>query len=296
MPISAQVFRPFFAARYPSGTYTIRLLNGSTPIDTTVNLTNPHYLTKQSTASYSLPYRISLALNANVAVTSVFGTIGIDVSSVSNATGFIMKMTQTIAGTPSTLSSPAGFFDWSWLGFPTGVPSIFGEHYSSTNARGTWFPFVLANDLGQLPSPAQVSFSAMTANGSVAVIDMSGDPTSMPKWWTMQLDGTVGVHGARMQRYRTAKAAWASSIGVATDAPYVPLDYPGGWWSYAIRGTQFLVGDMDANASDVQGLRIHSGPECPEGMDPFKGLRSPVVSMAGPAQGRRNIRLAFLTS
>jgi hypothetical protein len=225
------------------------------------------------------------------------GTWSYTTTAVANATGFTSFLVSTdTTGSYSLDYSSSADFDWRWLGFNAGQSSILGSIATTIYPAGTWFPFVLANDLGQLPSPAQVSFSAMTANGSVAVIDMSGDPTSMPKWWTMQLDGTVGVHGARMQRYRTAKAAWASSIGVATDAPYVPLDYPGGWWSYAIRGTQFLVGDMDANASDVQGLRIHSGPECPEGMDPFKGLRSPVVSMAGPAQGRRNIRLAFLTS
>lgn len=296
MPISAQVFRPYFACQYPRGTYTIRLFS-SGAYTKTVNLdTTPAYYRKNAASSDNLWKAIVDALN--VPPLLPFGTFSYSSFVVSSSVGFFGSLSASNTSPQFTLDySGPGDFDWRWLGLQIGATSsaLTGSIVSSTYPRGTWFPYIYANDLGYLPSMAQVSYSAMTADGSTTTVDMSGDPTSMPFWWTMYLDGTIGVHGARMQRYRTAKPAWASAIGVATDAPYVPLDYPGGWWSYAVRGQPFLVGDMDANASDIYPLRIHAGPECPEGMDPIRGLRSPTVTPSGATAGRRNIRLAFLT-
>lgn len=310
MAISAQVFVPYFASAYPGAlTTTLRLyapsLSAGYAID--VDLTaNDFFVIRNGAGSDSLAKKVIDTLNNNLApgfpagFAAAFGTWSFTTTSSVVATGFASRLECSIATTFRLIFASSTDFDWRWLGLPlatssTNPPLTTVSRLSATTfPAGSWFPQVRANDLGMLPSPAQVSYSSMTADGSIAVVDMSGDPTLLPQWWTLYLDGTLGVHGARMQRYRTAKPAWASAIGVATDAPFCPLDYPGGWWSYAVRGTPFVVGDQAANDQTVGPLRIHASGECPEGMDPIRGLRAPTVTRTAATGGRRDLKLAFL--
>lgn len=310
MAISAQVFVPYFSSAYPSAlTTTLRLFAPATsagyaiPVDLT---TTDLFLIRNGVGSDSLAKKVVDTLNANLApgfpagFAAAFGTWSFTTLSAVVATGFSSRIECSISTTFQLIFATDTDFDWRWLGLPlatssTNPPLTGVSRLSATTfPAGTWFPQVRANDLGMLPSPAQVSFSSMTADGSIAVVDMSGDPTLLPQWWTLYLDGTLGVHGARMQRYRTAKPAWASAIGVATDAPFCPLDYPGGWWSYAVRGTPFVVGDQAVDDETVGPLRIHASGECPEGMDPIRGLRAPTVTRTAATGGRRDLKLAFL--
>jgi hypothetical protein len=300
MAISAQVFVPYFACEYPPDSYTMRLTGGGS---WGIPLTLPadcYFIRNGSTNSIAA--EVVAALNAyatgDPSFASAFGTWSFVTTAAADSIGFVSFLRST-GGTNWMLTySGAGDFDWSWLGLPIGITSsasgLFKRVASTIYPAGTWLPKIRCNDLGMLPSPAQVSYSPMTANGSISVVDMSGDPSTLPKWWVLHLDGTLGVHGARMQRYRTAKPAWASAIGVATDAAFVPLDYPGGWWSLAVRGTRFIIGDEAADDQFVGALRIHASSECPEGMDPIRGLRSPTITPTRAAGGRRDLKLAFL--
>jgi hypothetical protein len=310
MSITAQVFIPYFACEYPPGSYYLRITDstGATPYDIPISISGECFFIRGgSSATASLAKRVVDAINAyrilvgNTTFNTNYGAWTYVTDSASNATGLASSLRSSGGSSwKLTAVAAANDFDWAWLGLPTNVVSTtpFGESYkrvaTTFNPAGTWFPKVRANDYGMLPSPAQVSYSAMTADGSVSVVNMSGDPALLPKWWTLYLDGSIGVHGGRMQRYRTAKPAWAAAVGVATDAPYVPLDYPGGWWSYAVRGTRFAVVDESVNDDAVYPLRIHSGPECPENMDPIRGLRSPAVVPTKMTGGRRDVKLAFL--
>ena len=311
MSITAQVFIPYFAAEYPVfGTSYLRISNpaGTVGYAIPISISGECFFIKNGTsATASLKTRVVDAINAyrivigNETFNTNYGTWSFVTESASMAVGLLSSLRSSGGQSWKLVAvSAADDFDWAWLGLPTNVTSSipafqsYQRVASTFNPAGTWFPKVRANDYGMLPSPAQVSYSAMTADGSVSVVNMSGDPALLPKWWTLHLDGSIGVHGGRMQRYRTAKTAWAQAVGVATDAPYVPLDYPGGWWSYAVRGTRFAVVDESANDEAVYPLRIHAGPECPENMDPIRGLRSPAVTPTRMTGGRRDVKLAFL--
>ena len=300
MPISAQVFVPYFACEYPPGTYTMRLSGGG---GWGIPLTMPadsYFVRNGSTNSIAAEVVAALNFYATTDPTflSAFGTWSFVTTSANDQFGFGSSLRST-GGTIWFLDyTSTADFDWSWLGLPIGVSSstvLLTQRLASTiYPAGTWLPKIRCNDYGMLPSPAQVSYSPMTADGSISVVDMSGDPSTLPKWWVVHLDGTLGVHGARMQRYRTAKPAWAAAIGVATDAAFVPLDYPGGWWSLAVRGTRFIVGNEAVDDQFVATLRIHASSECPEGMDPIRGLRAPTVTPTRATGGRRDLKLAFL--
>ena len=296
MAISAQVFVPYFACEYPPGTYDMRISGGGS-WSVPVTIPADSYFIRNGSTN-SLADVVVTALNAvGGGFAAAFGTWSFTTAAATDAAGFASRLRS--GGTNWMLDySSSADFDWSWLGLPIGITSSVLTPYrlvaSTIYPAGTWLPKIRCNDYGMLPSPAQVSYSPMTADGSISVVDMSGDPASLPKWWVVHLDGTLGVHGARMQRYRTAKAAWASAIGVATDAPFVPLDYPGGWWSYAVRGTRFIVGDESADDQFVGALRIHASSECPESMDPIRGLRAPTVTPTRATGGRRDLKLAFL--
>jgi hypothetical protein len=309
MAISAQVFVPYFASAYPNAVTTLRIQAAPAGAGYAVPVTwpaNDLFFIRNGAGSDALAKFIVDTLNNTTApgfpagFAAAFGTWSYTTTSAVTATGFNGNLSCSSATNFILLFSTSADFDWRWLGLPLNtastIPPLTGDPtlVTTTFPAGSWFPQVRANDLGMLPSPAQVSYSSMTADGSVAVVDMSGDPTSLPKWWTLYLDGKLGVHGARMQRYRTAKAAWAAAIGVATDAPYCPLDYPGGWWSYAVRGTRFVIGDQAVNDEVVGPLRIHASGECPEGMDPIRGLRSPTITRTSATGGRRDLHLAFL--
>jgi len=301
MAISAQVFTPYFAAEVPAQTFNFTINDNSTgtPYSKTWVYNGGLYYCRGGGIFADFGAAFAARLNTIAAGDALFlAAFGFWSWSAAplNAFGLQGKLKCTV--------NSFGFLTGSdllkYLGLETGVNSIpvtGGEELEAYQfPAATWFPQVRANDLGLLPSPAQVSYSPLTADGSIAVVNMSPSPATLPEWWTLYLDGTIGVHGARMQRYRTAKAAWAASIGVATGAPYCALDYPGGWWSLAVLGVPFLVGDQAVAAEYVGKLRIHAGPECPEGMDPIRGLRAPTVSITGAAGGKRDLRLAFLYS
>lgn len=298
MAISAQVFIPYFACEYPPGTYDMRITGGGGAWSISLTLPADRYFVRNGLVN-SIAAEVVTALNAvGGPFATAFGTWSFITTTTANSTGFVSLLRSTGGSVWSLSYSSSADFDWTWLGLPIGVPSSPSgpvmQLVSTIYPAGTWLPKIRCNDYGMLPSPAQVSYSDMTADGSISVVDMSGDPASLPKWWVLHLDGTLGVHGARMQRYRTAKPAWASAIGVATDAAFVPLDYPGGWWSYAVRGTRFIVGDESVDDQFVGALRIHASSECPESMDPIRGLRAPTITPTRAAGGRRDLKLAFL--
>ena len=299
MAISAQVFTPYFAAEVPAQTFTFTRLDNSTstPYAKSWVYTGGLYYCRDGGIFADFGAAFAARLNTIAAgdapFLAAFGSWSWSAAPL-NAIGLQGKLKCTL----NPFAFVAGSDLLKYLGLEVGPSSIpvSGDEVleAAQFPAATWFPQVRANDLGLLPSPAQVSYSPLTADGSIAVVNMSPSPANLPVWWTLYLDGTIGVHGARMQRYRTAKPAWAASIGVATDAPYCPLDYPGGWWSLAVLGVPFIVGDQAVSAQYVGALRIHAGPECPEGMDPIRGLRAPTVSITGAAGGRRDLRLAFL--
>lgn len=305
MAISAQVFTPYFAAEVPAQTFSIKIRDVTAGVNYDFDwvYSGGRYYCRGGGSNVDFGTAYADALNAygltgpGAAFGAAFGTWSWVVTGAVNSIGFAGYLQATgnrfyfrVAG--------YGFDGIQFLGLDWDLASV---NVSGDERLGsvyfpaaTWFPQVRANDLGLLPSPAQVSYSPLTADGSIAVVNMSPSPASLPEWWTLYLDGTIGVHGARMQRYRTAKAAWAAAIGVAQYAPYCALDYPGGWWSLAVLGVPFIVGDQAVSGQFVGALRIHAGPECPEGMDPIRGLRAPTVSVTGAAGGKRDLRLAFL--
>ena len=310
MAISAQVFTPYFAAEVPAQNFSfnIRSLNSGANYPVTWNYTGGLYYCRGGGIFADFGTAFAARLNAYAATIpgsaflGAFGFWSWVVTGASNATGFAAYLQCTIDQFEFTTGADLV----KYLGLellvdaivvppPPASPTGWGLNATRFPAA-TWFPQVRANDLGLLPSPAQVSFSPLTADGSIAVVNMSPSPATLPVWWTLYLDGTIGVHGARMQFYRTSKPAWAAAIGVATGAPYCALDYPGGWWSLAVLGVPFIIGDQAVSGQYVGALRIHAGPECPEGMDPIRGLRAPTVSITGAAGGRRDLRLAFLYS
>jgi len=306
MAISAQVFTPYFAAEVPAQTFTISIHDQTAGGNYSFNLVysgGGYYVRGGGSADFGTAYAAALnayaATGPGAAFLAAFGTWSWTVTAANNAKGFTAYL-QATGHKFYFNSSGFGLDGIEFLGLEWNLQSstVSGvQRLTSLNfPAATWFPQVRANDLGLLPSPAQVSYSPLTADGSIAVVNMSPSPATLPVWWTLYLDGTIGVHGARMQRYRTAKPAWAAAIGVATGAPYCALDYPGGWWSLAVLGVPFIVGDQAVSGEYVGALRIHAGPECPEGMDPIRGLRAPTVSITGAAGGRRDLRLAFLYS
>jgi hypothetical protein len=307
MAISAQVFTPYFAAEVPAQNFSfnIRSLSGGGVFPVTWNYTGGLYYCRGGGIFADFGTGLAAALNAyavsgpGAAFGAAFGFWTWVVTGASNSIGFSAYLKCTLDEFEFTTGADLV----KYLGIelladaiPLPAPSTDWALYASRFPAATWFPQVRANDLGLLPSPAQVSYSPLTADGSIAVVNMSPSPATLPVWWTLYLDGTIGVHGARMQYYRTAKPAWAAAIGVATGAPYCALDYPGGWWSLAVLGVPFIIGDQAVAGEYVGALRIHAGPECPEGMDPIRGLRAPTVSITGAAGGRRDLRLAFLYS
>jgi len=303
MAISAQVFTPYFAAEVPAQTFNFDILDVVASVPYSVSWVYPggkYYCRGALPVDFGIAFaaRLNAYATTDPAFLAAFGTWSWTITGASNAIGFSAYLQATGAAF-GFLAGPSSD-GLKYLGLEAGlisIPSGGDERLEASQfPAATWFPQVRANDLGLLPSPAQVSYSPLTADGSIAVVNMSPSPASLPEWWTLYLDGTIGVHGARMQRYRTAKPAWAAAIGVATGAPYCALDYPGGWWSLSVLGVPFIVGDQAVSGQFVGALRIHAGPECPEGMDPIRGLRAPTVSVTGAAGGRRDLRLAFLYS
>jgi hypothetical protein len=310
MPISAQVFTPYFAAEVPAQTFSIKIRDVPNAVDYTIPAWvyggGLYYVRGGGSDDFGTAFAATLNAYATsslfglpAAFLAAFGTWSWTVTAANNAKGFTAYL-QATGNRFYFPSSGFGIDGIQFLGLNWDLASVdvSGDErlLSQFFPAATWFPQVRANDLGLLPSPAQVSYSPLTADGSIAVVNMSPSPATLPVWWTLYLDGTIGVHGARMQFYRTAKPAWAAAIGVATGAPYCALDYPGGWWSLAVLGVPFIIGDQAVSGQYVGALRIHAGPECPEGMDPIRGLRAPTVSITGAAGGRRDLRLAFLYS
>jgi len=306
MSITAASFRPYFAAELTAGTYHLRVGTPGVPasyVDVSIVVGAGVFWMNDIGGPEDIANRLVIALDAQAPLGGLwrYESLG-----VSDQTGCAGRFTHTDVEVEFdyTGSSTAddGKFPLVWVGLPntdhsfsaTAAPADWELVITQPPAR-TWFPKVLLNDYGRLPTPVQVTHSPITSDGSRATVVMTPIGEATPEWHVMDLDGSAGVYGGRMQRYRADKAAWATPGGWTAGTPYIALDDPGGWWAYAVRGTRFLIGD-ESNQEVMGPFRVSTAPENPEGSASaaFAGLRAPAVTRSGVAGGRRNIRLAFL--
>lgn len=300
--ITALAFRPYFAAELTAGTYTLRVVTAG-PTNTDVSIVVGAGLVwnrSDSDTASSIGAVVAAAINASAAPgTWSWGTV-----TPSTSVGVTAFLRSTVPFTIDYAATPGTKFDLTWLGITnanhTAVAAISGLYHvaSTTPPARTWFPKVLANDLGRLPTPIQVTHTPLTSDGSRCSVVMSPVTSPPVQWHSIVLDGGPGVFGGRLQTYRAAQSAWATAGGFSAGAPFVALDDDGGWWAYAARGTRFVMGDEAAADEFVGWLSFSTAPENPEAgaIAAAAGLRPPFVVVSGAAQGRRNIRAAFLVS
>lgn len=157
----------------------------------------------------------------------------------------------------------------------------------------TWTPAGRMNDFGRIPTRVQVGFSPQSADGSALAIQMqsgAGYSATRPSWQRLRINEGVGVLGARMQTYRALSSYWYQAAGFpdATTAVFGALDNPVGWWSRAVFGVPFIVGDVDS--TDIIGELEHADTDDnPGDVSGFAGLTGPNVETIPDAGGGRRV-------
>lgn len=169
-----------------------------------------------------------------------------------------------------------------------------GYAFAGTNPPTyVWTPAGRMNDFGVVPTRVQVAFSPQSADGSAIAVQMqlgAGYSTTRPAWFRIRVNEGVGVLGARMQTYRALQTYWYEAAGYtnAIEAALGALDSSVGWWSRAVFGVPFIIGDMDSTS--IIGEFEHADTEDnPADVSGFAALSGPNVEMVPDAGGGRRI-------
>ena len=299
---SNTTFRPYFAAAVAPGTYTITCsasgLPGIPNFTATVTVSGYRYFIPNASSPDSILSDVVTALNAASFGAGWSGLFGITYVGASTVEGITYRLTYSahkfsILVGSTTFPLPA--IGMTQASHPSTVTAPYYIANTQQPSR-TWFPKVVANDLGQLPMMTQVTASEPTSDGSTVFVNQGDDPTTRPQWHTVIMDDRVGYYAARAQLYRQRIPQYAAAAGVSTASPYIALDSPDGWWSRMVRGEPFIMGD-EASATEYIGpCYWRPSQECPTPQDSLRGLRDPSQRSTGAYGGRRSLSVSFLVA
>lgn len=302
--------RPYFASRVPASaaSFLVEDMNGvraSFTFSVTVLSTDARWFGKTHANSITTRFRTAIAAAAATAGWPDTWTVSYDTANAgyprctlkASATQFSIEL--------DSADDIRVAFACGFVPLPIGSGTLIESSavsggYAFTGTVPpyyTWTPAGLLNDFGRTPPAAQVGFSPQSANGSSVAVQMQlGTRYGLvPYWHTMTVNEAQGVVGGLMQTYRAVSTYWWQAAGYSSveEAIFGALDRASGWWSLAVFGTPFVVGDT--GSTDLLGeYEFSDGPECPIAMSGFRTLSEPnVVILPGVGQGRRVLSLCF---
>lgn len=299
-------FYPYFAARVPSfdAEFTVEDVAGvqptfTVPFITSDDNTNRTWWAKSHAKSITTRFKNAVAAAAVTAGWPDVWTAEYGTETAGQFPTFTLKATTTRFRIESSSFDDVGIIAALGWRFSSGSlctsSAVTGGYaYAGTDpAAYTWTPAGRINDFGRVPTRVQVAYSPQAADGSGIAIRMqagAGISATRPSWQRFRVNESVGVLGARMQAYRAAMQYWYEAAGFAnaTAAVRGSLDNSLGWWSRAVFGVPFIIGDIDS--TDIDGEYEHADTEDnPSDMSGFAALGSPNVEMVPDAGGGRRI-------
>ena len=188
MAITNTTFRPYFAAAVAPGTYTITCsasgLPGIPNFTATVTVSGYRYFIPNASSPDSILSDVVTALNAASFGAGWSGLFGITYVGASTVEGITYRLTYSahkfsILVGSATFPLPA--IGMTQASHPSTVTAPYYIANTQQPSR-TWFPKVVANDLGQLPMMTQVTASEPTSDGSTVFVNQGDDPTTRPQW------------------------------------------------------------------------------------------------------------------
>lgn len=180
--------------------------------------------------------------------------------------------------------------------------SVIGTRFANTTGipYATWWPKAY-NVIQERYNPVSVAaFTSPLPGSGSTVASVRMEPTTQSRHWRSWQVLPIDAARCSIQRATSqVDTTWATEAGLTTNSGDAALDNPDWWWSRVLDGShQFAA--IEDEAELVSGTprygiyRIVYDSDAPINMEPFKGLRAPILSQWSPAGARQQLEFCAI--
>ena len=183
----------------------------------------------------------------------------------------------------------------------TGLP--FPSRYADTDGIpfATWWPKA-HNTISDRFTPVSVAaFTSPLPGSGYDVGRVRMEPTTQARYWRTWRILPIDAARCSVNRATSYDTAWSVAAGLTSNPGDAALDNPDWWWSRVLDGSHRFA-YIEDEAELVSGTprysihRIVYDGDCPINMEPFKGLRPPILDQWSPAGSRQQFELAAIVT
>ena len=180
------------------------------------------------------------------------------------------------------------------------VTSAGEEAYTDGIPFATWWPKAY-NVVQERYNPVSVAaFTSPLPGSGSTVASVRMEPATQSRHWRSWQVLPIDAARCSIQRATSqVDTTWATEAGLTTNPGDAALDNPDWWWSRVLDGShQFAA--IEDEAELVSGTprygiyRIVYDSDAPMNMEPFKGLRAPILSQWSPAGARQQLEFCAI--
>jgi len=195
-----------------------------------------------------------------------------------------------------------GFRNTSAVVMTSSTSSPLVSRYADTDGIpfATWWPKAY-NVIQERYNPVSVAaFTSPLPGSGSTVASVRMEPTTQSRHWRSWQVLPIDAARCSIQRATSqVDTTWATEAGLTTNPGDAALDNPDWWWSRVLDGShQFAA--IEDEAELVSGTprygiyRIVYDSDAPMNMEPFKGLRAPILSQWSPAGARQQLEFCAI--
>ncbi len=304
--------KPFFSAEFglSNQVATFNVSRNGTFPGVTIMFTIPadRYYLGASTNALNIVTPLLVALNAAPGI----GTFQYNVLNPSNNLGLACSLSYNDASEPTALTSLSfiamnpvaqdlfwaiGFRNVSSITFT--VLADMGTALTTGIPKYTWFPKAFAINQDDYSTVTQQANSSRLA-GSGSLVSSVRQDNGVMRWWrSWKMTQVAAARCSYPKAISTYSPEWATIAGLTSNPGDAALDKENGWWQRTCAGQYRFAAiedESDATTPNWDIYRIIDDDDQPIGMNGWKGLRDPNVSVYSTAGATRTVQFCALAS
>jgi hypothetical protein len=303
--------KPFFSAEFglsnQVATFSV-IRNGFFVSGVNVTIPADRYYLGASTNARNIITPLILALNA----VGGLGPFQYNVINPSDNLGLSCTLSYNDASVPSALTSltfigmnsvavdmfwAIGFRNVSTITFT--VVADLGTVFTTGIPKYTWFPKAFAINQDDYSTVTQQANSSKLA-GSGSLVSSVRQDNGVIRWWrSWKMTQVAAARCSYPKAVSTYSPEWATIAGLTSNPGDAALDNENGWWQRTCAGQYRFAAiedETDATTPNWDIYRVIDDEDQPLGMNGWKGLRDPNVSVYSTAGATRTIQFCALAS
>ena len=305
--------KPFFSAEFGLSTQvaTFNVIRNSviTPLaGISVTIPADRYYLGASTNARNIVTPLLAALNAAAGL----GTFQYNVINPSDNLGLACTLSYDDSSEPTALTnlsftsmnSVAQDMFWA-IGFRNVTTITFtvvadlGTVFTTGIPKYTWFPKAFSINQDDYSTVTQQANSSKLA-GSGSLVSSVRQDNGVIRWWrSWKMTQVAAARASYPKAVSTYSPEWATIAGLTTNPGDAALDKEDGWWQRTCAGQYRFAAiedESDATTPNWDIYRIIDDEDQPVGMNGWKGLRDPNVSIYSTAGATRTIQFCALAN